>query len=55
MRFLERTLQRAWEAKGQTMTEYALILATVAIVLGSLYTTAGTEVETLVDRVGALF
>ncbi len=55
MRLVERTLERTLEAKGQTMTEYALILATVAIVLSSLYTTAGAEVQTLVDRVGALF
>jgi Flp pilus assembly pilin Flp len=51
---MERTLQRVREVRGQTMTEYALILATIAIVLTSLYSTAGTEVETLVDRVGAL-
>jgi Flp pilus assembly pilin Flp len=55
MGFLERTLHRLKLAKGQTMTEYALILATVAVVLTSLYTTAGTEVETLVGKVGALF
>ncbi len=55
MGFLERTLQRIKLAKGQTMTEYALILATIAVVLTSLYTTAGTELVTLVDRVGALF
>ena len=28
--------------RGQTMTEYALILATIAAVLVSLYTSAGT-------------
>ena len=55
MRFLKQTLLRMRQAEGQTMTEYALIVATVAIVLTSLYTTAGVEVETLVDKVGALF
>ena len=55
MRFLERTLRRLRHRKGQTMTEYALILATVAVVLTSLYTTAGTEVTTLVVNVGKLF
>lgn len=39
---------------GQTMTEYALILATVAAVVVSLYTSAGTIVTTLVSRVGPL-
>jgi Flp pilus assembly pilin Flp len=55
MRLLETKLRRRRQAKGQTMTEYALILATVAVVLTSLYTTAGTEVTTLVGKVGALF
>jgi len=54
-RFLEMTLRRVRQSKGQTMTEYALILATVAIVLSSLYTTAGVEVTTLIDRVGSMF
>ncbi len=55
MRLLETTLRRLRQAKGQTMTEYALILATVAVVVSGLYTTAGTELTTLVDRVGGLF
>jgi len=55
MRFLNRTLHKLEQAKGQTMTEYALILVTVAVVLTSLYTTAGTELETLVVKVGNLF
>lgn len=56
MRCLEMTLRRLRRrATGQTMTEYALVLATIAVVLTSFYTTAGTEVTTLVDRVGALF
>ena len=41
-------------SRGQTMTEYALILATVAAVLVSLYTSAGTIVTTLVSKVGPL-
>jgi len=51
-------LQTRWRGlrqdSGQTMTEYALILATIAIVLGSFFTTAGTELETLVAKVGNL-
>lgn len=38
-------------SSGQTMTEYALILATIVIVLVSLYDTSGTLVKTLVDQV----
>ncbi len=41
-------------SRGQTMTEYALILATVAAVLVSLYTSAGTVLTTLVNKVGPL-
>jgi len=40
--------------RGQTMTEYALILATVAAVIVSLYTSAGTIISTLVNQVGPL-
>ncbi|HVA79824.1 MAG TPA: hypothetical protein VNF29_02755 [Candidatus Binataceae bacterium] len=41
-------------ARGQTMTEYTLILLTVVLVVVSLYTTAGTIVTSLVDKVGPL-
>jgi Flp pilus assembly pilin Flp len=34
------------------MTEYALILATIAAVLLSLYSSAGAMVNTLVNQVG---
>jgi Flp pilus assembly pilin Flp len=37
--------------RGQTMTEYALILATVAAVLVSLYTNASTLLQALVNQV----
>jgi Flp pilus assembly pilin Flp len=40
--------------RGQTMTEYAFILATIAIVLVSLYNTAGTIVTELISKVGPL-
>lgn len=45
---------RARHERGQTMTEYALILATVAAILVALYQTAGTIIKTLVDKVGPL-
>ena len=40
--------------RGQTMTEYSLILATVAIVIISLYNTAGTIINELINKVGPL-
>lgn len=39
---------------GQTMTEYALIMATIVIVLVSLYDTSGTLIRTLIDQVDPL-
>jgi len=41
-------------SSGQTMTEYALILATISAVIVSLYTTSGNVVRSLVNQVGAL-
>ena len=46
-------ITRHWP-RGQTMSEYALILATIAAILVSLYTSAGTIVATLVSKVGPL-
>ena len=40
--------------RGQTMTEYSLILATIAVVIISLYNTAGTIISTLLSHVGPL-
>jgi Flp pilus assembly pilin Flp len=42
-------------SRGQTMTEYALILATIAVVASALVQNAGTIVKTLVLQVGTLF
>jgi Flp pilus assembly pilin Flp len=39
-------------SRGQTMTEYALILATVAVIVISLYNTAGTILTELIGKVG---
>jgi Flp pilus assembly pilin Flp len=39
---------------GQTMTEYSLILATIAVVIISLYNTAGTIISALIGHVGPL-
>ena len=40
--------------RGQTMTEYALILATIAVALISLYQNAGVIVTLLVSHVDPL-
>ena len=37
--------------KGQTMTEYALILAAVAIVVFITYEVMGQDIDTLVNRI----
>lgn len=42
-------------SKGQTMTEYALILATVVVVLVSLYMTSGALIRDLIKQVDPLF
>ncbi len=38
-------------SKGQTMTEYALILAAVAIVVFITYEVMGQDIGTLVDNI----
>ena len=40
-------------ARGQTMTEYALILAAVAVVVFAAYQTMGTTINALVTTVDA--
>jgi hypothetical protein len=40
--------------RGQTMTEYAMILATIALLLISLFNTAGAIVSLLVSKVDPL-
>jgi Flp pilus assembly pilin Flp len=42
-------------SRGQTMTEYALILVTIAIIAASLVQSAGTIVNAIVNHVCALF
>ena len=41
-------------SRGQTMAEYALILATIALVAAALVQNAGTIVKELVNGVSAL-
>ena len=39
--------------KGQTMTEYALIMAAIAVVVFVAYETLGQDITNLVDKVAA--
>jgi Flp pilus assembly pilin Flp len=41
-------------SRGQTMTEYALILSSIAVVMVAFYQNAGTIITTLVNHVGPL-
>ena len=43
-------LRRKW-SEGQTMTEYALIMAAIAVVVFAVYQTMGTDIEALVNTV----
>ena len=37
--------------KGQTMTEYALIMAAIAVVVYATYKTMGTDIQSLIGSV----
>ncbi len=52
MKFITKLYVRANEfRKGQTMTEYALILSAVAIVVFVGYQTMGTDINTLLSSI----
>lgn len=51
MHWMTRTIERLRRCDGQTMTEYALILATIAAVVVSLYHTSGTIVSGLLQTI----
>ena len=50
----DRVLQSLVSSRGQTMAEYALILATIAMISVALVSNAGTIVTELVDHVSTL-
>lgn len=45
-------VRRKW-SQGQTMTEYALIMAAIAVVVFAVYQTMGQDIETLVNSVNS--
>jgi Flp pilus assembly pilin Flp len=52
LNFIIRTVVRAREwRKGQTMTEYALILSAVAVIVYLGYQTMGTTISSLLGTV----
>jgi Flp pilus assembly pilin Flp len=52
MEFLTRLFVKAREMrKGQTMTEYALILAAVAVVVFVTYEVMGQDINSLVNSI----
>lgn len=52
MHFLTSAFVQIRESKkGQTMTEYALILAAVAVVVFAAYQATGTNIKALVNSV----
>lgn len=56
MQFLTKSYVRFNQAcrrisKGQTMTEYALIMAAIAVVVYATYKTMGTDITSLIGSV----
>jgi|HubBroStandDraft_1064217.scaffolds.fasta_scaffold109609_2 Flp pilus assembly pilin Flp len=55
MNWWTKSVKKIPRCDGQTMTEYALIMATIAIVVASLYETSGIIVRSLLNSIdGAL-
>jgi len=53
MNFLTKAYVRVSEKAGQTMTEYALIMAAIAIVCFAAYNALGGDVSTLINNIAA--
>ena len=54
MRQQSRDCRSIVNSRGQTMTEYAMILVTIAAVTIALVSNAGTIITALVSKVGPL-
>jgi Flp pilus assembly pilin Flp len=52
MRFIRSIRMKLW-LRGQTMTEYALILAAIAIVVYATYEAMGSDIGTFVNSLGS--
>jgi len=55
MRHQTEVIRIVASSRGQTMAEYALILATIALVSTALVQNAGTIITTIVGHVSSLF
>lgn len=44
-------IKEGWLTRGQTMTEYALILAAIAVVVFVTYQIMGQDINSLVNKV----
>jgi Flp pilus assembly pilin Flp len=53
MQLLTRSYVRFRERKGQSMTEYALIMAAIAVAAYAAYTTLGGKIVTEIGNVSA--
>jgi Flp pilus assembly pilin Flp len=57
MEFIRTTVRiHEWHkrlSKGQTMTEYALIMAAVAVVVFVTYQTMGNDIASLVNKINS--
>ena len=51
MNFVTKMYIKAREHKAQTMTEYALIMAAIAVVCIAAYQALGTKIVSLVNQV----
>ncbi|HTY54097.1 MAG TPA: Flp family type IVb pilin [Candidatus Binataceae bacterium] len=51
MNYLLKAYVRMREEAGQSMTEYALIMAAIAVVAMAAYSSLGSNVSTLVNNV----
>ena len=51
MEFITKMYVKAREEAGQSMTEYALIMAAIAVVCFAAYNTLGTNISSMVNTI----